>query len=228
MLSAQQFGFRRGHSTGDALLRYTDAIYEALNCGKSVVSVLLDLSKAFDTVDHNILISKLSKVGIRGSSLQWIESYLSNREQYVEVNGMQSTSLPINIGVPQGSILGPLLFLIYINDMSKCSDKLSFVHFADDTTVSLSGVNVADIIPAINRELVKVDSWLCSNKLSLNLDKTVYMVHSNKIKNSDDQVIIRNKIICNVNKSKFLGIIVDNKLKFKDHVTQVCSKMSKT
>jgi hypothetical protein len=228
VISAHQFGFRRGRSTGDALLRYTDAIYEALNCGKSVVSVLLDLSKAFDTVDHDILLNKLSKVGIRGCSLQWFKSYLTNRVQYVEVNGTQSTSLPINIGVPQGSILGPLLFLVYINDMSKCSDKLSFVHFADDTTVFLSGVNVADIIPAINRELVKVDSWLCSNKLSLNLDKTVYMVHTNKLKNSDDQVIIRNKVVCHVDKSKFLGIIVDNKLKFKDHVSEVCSKMSKT
>ena len=228
ILSEQQFGFRKGRSTVDAVLRYTDEVYEALNYGQSVVSVLLDLSKAFDTVDHQILINKLNKIGIRGISLQWIKSYLTNRVQYVEINGKKSTEQPITIGVPQGSILGPLLFLIYINDMSKCSEKLSFVHFADDTTVFIRGASVAGIVPALNAELQKVDSWLCSNKLSLNLEKTVYMVHTNKLDSYNSRVTIRNTDICKVDSAKFLGIIVDDKLKFKNHVSEICSKMSKT
>lgn len=228
IICVEQFGFLRKLSTGDAILRFTDNIYNSLEKGNYLISVLLDFSKAFDTVDHEILLNKLTKLGIRDFSLQWIRSYLFNRKQYVSINGSDSPLLPITVGVPQGSILGPLLFLIYINDMSKCSNVLSFVHFADDTTVFVEGNNLEDLHLVMNRELEKVDAWLCANKLSLNINKTSFMIHGNRSKATNSILSIRNVNLTRVNQAKFLGVIVDDGLKFKDHIAYICGKISKS
>lgn len=224
----QQFGFQKERSTTDALLLYLDSVYNSLNDSEYHVSVMLDFSKAFDTVHHEILLGKLERYGIRGLSLCWLRSYLSNRSQFVSVNGKDSSPLPINTGVPQGSLLGPLLFLIYINDMKNSSNILNFIHFADDTTVFLKGPTLDDIIVTFNQELTKVDNWLCSNKLSLNIDKTSFIIHSNKNRNFTTGISIRGKDLVLVKKAKFLGILIDDSLSFKDHITNICLKISRS
>ena len=187
----------------------------------------LDFSKAFDTVDHIILIRKLERFGIRGNSLRWFESYLSNRYQYVSIGSSLSQCLPILTGVPQGSILGPLLFLLYINDMNKCAPNIDFFHFADDTSVTCTGSNLSILYDVMNSELTKVDKWLCCNKLSLNINKSAFMIFSNRDKDNENTVYIRGAALEKVNFIKFLGVTIDDKLSFSRHTTLVKSKIAK-
>ena len=145
-----------------------------------MVGVFLDLKKAFDTVDHNILLAKLKQYGIRGNTQRWFESYLSNRKQYVEYNNFKSDTKTITHGVPQGSILGPLLFIIYMNDFSRSSDLLFSVLFADDTSVFIEGTHFENIYKILNTELEKINIWLKANKLTINTKKnSLYDVSSN-------------------------------------------------
>lgn len=226
IINNAQYGFRRGRSTGNAILSLTDAIYDTFNDGQYIISVLLDFSKAFDTVDHSILLRKLFLMGIRGTTLDWFKSYLINRRQCVNIKDSCSPYLPINVGVPQGSILGPLLFLMYINDFSNCSTKLSFIHFADDTTVFIKGNNLPNLLAEVNCEMINVENWLCANKLSLNIDKTSFMVHSSKkISVPAMSISIRDMQVKYVTSAKFLGVIIDDTLKFKDHIKQVRSRL---
>ena len=142
-----------------------------LTCG-----VFLDFAKAFDTVNHAILLNKLEKYGVRGIPLSWFTSYLTNRQQYVSIDSVESSKQTIKCGIPQGSSLGPLLFLLYINDIPNCSDKLSFRIFADDTNIFVSSSNAVELQNLINHELSKVKEWCDLNKLSINLKKTNYMI----------------------------------------------------
>ena len=180
ILVEYQFGFRKQHSTYMALLALMDELTKALENKDYVVGIFLDFSKAFDTVNHIILLHKLYHYGVRGSALLWFESYLSGRKQYVTYNGVASTVKTIECGVPQGSILGPLLFLIYINDLAKVSKNLMSILFADDTNMFNKGKNPMEIQTTINTELEHVSLWLKVNKLSLNIKKTHFMVFSNK------------------------------------------------
>ena len=164
-----QFGFRKHHSTSHALIALVERVIKSLDTGKYVVGVFLDLKKAFDTVDHSILLRKLEKYGIRGNMIKWFKSYLSFRLQFVEYNDCHSDKRQITHGVPQGSILGPLLFILYINDFSKASDLLFSILFADDTSVFIEGTAYSSIIKDMNIELVKVVKWLKSNKLTVNI-----------------------------------------------------------
>ena len=175
-----QFGFRKGYSTTMALTILVDKIMSALDKGDFVVGVFLDLSKAFDTVNHQILLNKLFKYGIRGLALKWFKSYLCERKQFVVYNNVKSTESLITCGVPQGSILGPLLFLLYINDMANVSKLLFIILFADDTNLFLNGKSVLNIIQKMNTELEKIVHWLTVNQLSLNINKTSYIIFSIK------------------------------------------------
>ena len=166
-------------------------------------------------------------MGIRGIQWEWFKSYLTNRKQCVVVNGVYSEVSRVNVGVPQGSILGPLLFLLYINDMSSCCNKLQLVHFADDTTAYLRSKNLSYLYDDVNSELQNLDSWLCSNRLSLNLTKTTYMLISNKSADESLNITIRNIKINKVNKSKFLGVIIDDKLNFSNHISCVIGKIAR-
>ena len=176
ILDQNQFGFRQGHSTHHALITLVDKITKSLDNGDIVIGVFIDLKKAFDTVDHKILFKKLYYYGIRGNTLKLFKSYLTNRSQYVLFDGEKSDIRDITYGVPQRSIIGPLLFILYINDFSGVSDKLFCVLFADDTNIFLSGKDINNLINTLHVKLSKLYTWLLANKLTRNISKTHFMV----------------------------------------------------
>ena len=155
----------------------------------------MDLSEAFDTISHKILINKFEHYGIRGICKNWFANYLCNRLQYTDIDGFQSSRMHISTGVPQGSILGPVLFLVYINDIYKCS-TIILLCFADDTTAYMSGPNVKDLTAEVNVQLKKLYDWLCCNKLSLNVNKTYHTLFRPP---SNVHVDISNKLFINFN-----------------------------
>ena len=154
------FGFRSGYSTTHSLITITESIKKTLDRNKYGCGVFIDLKKPFDTVNHKILLQKLQHYGIHGDSLAWFKSYLSDRKQYVHINGIKSEITTITCGVPQGSVLGPLLFLIYINDLPNISNKLKFYLFADDTNIYLESDELVDLEKVMNKELGKLYEWL--------------------------------------------------------------------
>ena len=182
VLSDSQFGFRRNRSTTQALLRHTNHLYESLDENKLAFPSYLDLRKAFDSVNQRVLLSKMMHYGIRGLPHSWFCSYLANRQQYVNVNNAISEMHVVSHSVPQGSNLGPLLFLIYINDLSQVTDYFECVMFADDCALSCSftRAEIPVIHHSINYNLEKVYKWLCANRIMLNSDKTKYILYSYK------------------------------------------------
>ena len=244
ILSPNQFGFQPRKSTLDPLIQILNYIADAFNQDKFVVAVFLDLSKAFDLVNHNILLDKLRKIGLNNTSLNWFRSYLSNRKMYSSVNGFLSSNFKVlSRSVPQGSILGPLLFLIFINDLPLSNDLVSFL-FADDTTALTTGRNIHETGSFVNAELQKLGLWLRSNELCINTNKTKVMVFSNRktiedfpfvfnsndINSPEDANLItpleRISNSSNVPAIKMLGIYLDEFLTFDYHCQKVCKKMN--
>ena len=172
ILYKHQYGFRAGHSTSHPVLHLTNKIYNALNQKPSAktLTIFIDLKKAFDTVDHSILLQKLSHYGIRDTANLWFKNYLDDREQFVCINGINSERAKVKCGVPQGSILGPILFLIFINDLPNATDFLTLL-FADDTTFQVSGQDLDQLFEHANSELQKSTIWFKANKLTLNVKK---------------------------------------------------------
>lgn len=228
ILNDSQYGFRSKRSTSMAVLDLVEKISNSIDKNKPTIGVFIDLKKAFDTVDHKILLQKLCFYGIRGTPHSWLSSYLSNRLQYVEINDCISDKLVITTGVPQGSILGPLLFILYINDICNVSKLLELILFADDTNIFLSGSDYASICNIINVELSKLNVWFCVNKLSLNISKTNYISFGKKPVPVDFNIIINDMPIERVYSTKFLGVIIDHRLNWKEHVSQVSNKLNKT
>ena len=166
-----QFGFRKGYSTEYAILETIENLKTAIDENRITCGIFLDFSKAFDTINHNILLAKMNKYGIRGLPLEWFSSYLKERKQYVKIGNNESSKKTITCGIPQGSTLGPLLFLLYINDLPNCSDKLLFRLFADDTNIFYSSGSARDLETVVNQELTKILEYCAANKLSINFKK---------------------------------------------------------
>ena len=233
--SSGQSGFLRLHSTVTCLLKNTDDWYNGMDFGKLVGLVFIDLKKAFDTVDHNILCEKLELYGVQQRELSWFKSYLSNRKQFCRVNGVDSKIWDIEIGVPQGSCLGPLLFLIYINDLPQAVQDSTVSMYADDTSLCYQSHDLTRLNKAINSDLKQLGTWLQDNKLSLNVAKTHSMLISTKQKqnslksqNKDLDLKIRDNDLEVVKKTKYLGVQIDCSLNWKEQIKAVSSKVSRT
>ena len=172
LMYSLQFGFRPKYSTTHALINLPWSIRQSLDEGSFGCGMFVDLQKAFDTVDHKILLHKLEYYGIRGVCNDWFKSYLSDRKQFVSIDGHNSDLMTVDCGVPQGSVLGPLLFLIYINDLHKAIQYCKVHHFADDTNLFHTSQSVKNLNKLVNRDMKHLNNWLSANKISLNVEKT--------------------------------------------------------
>ena len=224
----QQFGFRKKHSTEHALLSIVENVRNNMRNKTFSCGTFIDLEKAFDTVNHTILLDKLSYYGINGNALYWLRDYLSNRSQCVMLNE-SSQFLPITCGVPQGSILGPLLFTIYINDMHKAVLNAIVYHFADDTNLLYSSKNIKTLRKSMNEDLRCIYTWLCANRLSINTDKTEFILFKpSKCKIEERFTLKLNGFtIFESKKLRYLGVILDNKLSWKYHIHELSKKLSR-
>ena len=233
ILYDRQFGFRKSHSTSHALNHSVTHIKKELEKKRYVLGIFIDLSKAFDTIDHEKLVYKLDHYGIRGNTNKLLKSYLSNRHQYTECLGEKSDNLEVEYGVPQGSVLGPLLFLVYINDIINCSaasKALEFVLFADDTNIFVSGKTIEDAYSAANELLESLNKYMVTNKLHINMTKCCYMIFKPN-RNLTDQPYPNLKLTINgceiehVTHTKFLGVIIDENLNWNKHITDLKRKL---
>ena len=230
----KQYGFRKGRSTEHATLELIDGLIKDMDNGDIPICFFIDLSKAFDTLNHEVHLEKLNHHGVLNTAFKLFENYLSNRKQYVDFDGAKSDYLFMVTGVPQGSILGPLLFLIYMNDISNSSTLFKFILFADDTTLKTS-INIAkqdqrsakDLSNIINYEFNKVNTWLKGNKLSLNIEKTKFMVFHKKNKNVPQiDIRINGKLIEQVDDFCFLGLTIDSALDWSAHIRKISGKLN--
>lgn len=237
LLNNRQFGFRKYHNTVHAMINLLDTCLEGLDERLTVGGVFLDISKAFDSVDHSILINKLENYGIRGVVLDWFKSYLCERELYVSVNGVSSSKYFLKYGIPQGSVLGPILFLLYINDVVNSSNKLVFSIFADDTALILK-IDREFYDETMRTELSNVMNWFDSNLLLLNVDKTKYIYFGpeyNTIKalHSITPEFMYKKSLGDDFQNpentdvKYLGVIFDHELTFDKQVNSISMKISR-
>lgn len=198
-----------------AVTELVEKISTSIENSEFAVGVFIDLSKAFDTIDHSLLLNKLERYGVRGLALAWLQSYLSDRNQYVHVNNINSMEAKITHGVPQGSVLGPKLFIMYINEISEVLNKSQCILFADDTSLYCSGKDPELLLNTVETELKILKKWFDVNKLSINLHKTKYIVFGNKVVNKPCRIKIGEVEIERVFVTKFLGINIDDKLNWK-------------
>ena len=224
-----QYGFRKSRSCEHALLAAQNCILNTLNKNEIALLLLIDFSKAFDMVDHDILLDKLFRYGIRGNTLKWMRSYLRGRRQYVTIDGKNSSESLLKFGVPQGSILGPLLFIIYINDLPNIHKLAKFILYADDANIIITGKNVHEITEQANKLCKTLSQWVHCNGLKLNVKKTNFMIFSNcKSANQHEySFTIENSRIERTQSVRFLGVLLDAKLNWNQHVTAIRQKMSR-
>ena len=227
-----QFGFRKGHLTSLALIDNHDRIKDALDSGNSVLGLYIDLKKAFDTVDHDILLAKLEHYGIRGTVKSWFKSYLSQRTQYVALQDEKSSIKTVTTGVPQGSVLGPILFLIYVNDIANSVriDGTKIMLFADDTNLFITASNVKVLMTKAKESMKQLSEWFRCNKLTLNTDKTQYSIFTRKrakIAEECDYIEHEGFKIKRVEHAMYLGLALDDKLSWHHHIAMLTSKLVK-
>ena len=234
VLYKYQFGFRSKSSTTYALLDVLDYIYTSLDQGKYVFGVYIDLKKAFDTVSHKILLTKLEHYGIRGLALNWFSSYLSNRSQFVFINNVSSSIISTcNYGVPQGSVLGPLLFLLFINDIHEAIKCSTIKLFADDTNCFFSGYDFETLRETVVTEVCSLQQWINANKLTINYDPkksrfSVFKPLNRELPDTyKDDLFIHDNILKYKEHTNYLGLILDDKLTWKEHNDELNKKLVK-
>ena len=226
ILYKHQFGFRKYHSTTLALIETLDQIYTWIDKGETVIGTYFDVQKAFDAVDHNILLTKLYNIGIRGNLYEWFKSYLSERKQFVVSGGKNSIMSLISYGVPQGSVLGPLLFIIYMNDLQISVPGYNIKLFADDTNLFTHGINIQNLMKETNDVLDCLSKWFISNKLSLHVEKTCFSLFTKKKLIPQVCLKINDIKIKRVASSKYLGLNIDDKLSWREHIKYILRKIT--
>ncbi len=231
IINESQYGFRKKHSTFHALAHATENIYRSLDKKLHTLGIFVDYSKAFDTVSHSILLDKLSIYGIKGNMLQLMNSYLSDRKQYVYYGGQSSSLLDVKIGVPQGSVLGPLLFILFVNDISNVSDLAKFILFADDLNLFLSNPDRSVLYEQANQILDKLYDYCRANRLIINFKKCCY-IEFKPTNNPDKKFLgIHGKEFKKVEKNekcKFLGVYINQDLSWNDQTSHVISQVAKS
>ena len=229
LLYNSQYGFRNNHSTVNAVSEFIGKVINGFDKGELTLGVFLDLSKAFDTIDHNILLRKLERYGVRGDANDWFKSYLSGRWQQVKYTGnIRSDPLPVQCGVPQGSVLGPLLFIVYTNDIHMSLSHCNCILFADDTTIFKTGADINSISQGVTDDMNMLVDWFRANKLSLNLSKTncILFKPKNSDCNTEFSLTIGSDSIDLVCETKFLGMIIDENLSWAKHAKSIINKNS--
>lgn len=228
ILSSCQFGFRPGYSTELALIHLTDQLKKFIDEGFLAASVFIDLTQAFDSINHNILFAKLEAIGICGPALLLLKSYLYNRVQVVSISNVYSRQRTTNIGVPQGSILGPLLFLIYINDLPNCLSFTKCILYADDTTIFTFHKDISSLVTKLNTDLENILRWCNVNMLSINATKTKFVVFSSHQRSltSIPPITFGPHCLPPSSCSSFLGILLDCNLKYLNHIAHIKKKIA--
>ena len=230
MLVGNQFGFRRGKGTEDAIHSMVKFIHQSFNASEFVLGVFLDVKKAFDSLDREILLEKLKFYGIGGNSWKWFESYLTNRKQLTSYQNFLSDTAPVNFGVPQGGIVSGLLFLIYVNDVVNSSSSTNSILYADDTSLYFNSPNINVLFDKANQSLVNYKKWFDSNKLTLNTSKTQYIIFHRKqrrIPENDNQIFLGTDLVTEKKYVKFLGVVVDCNLSWNYHIGNLNRKLAK-
>ena len=222
-----QFCFRSKHSTYMPIALLYDFITTSLAKGQVSACIYLDLARAFDTVNLSILLKKLTKYGIAGNSLNFLSSYLSNRKHKLRYKGITSGPQDVTCGVPQGSVLGPLLFLLYINDLPSACPQAKSLLFADDTALLYSAPNINEIQSIISMSFPRVAEWLHANRLSLSISKTYYQVYSHESISNNLAITVNETYVKRALTIKYLGVLIDEDLKFKSHIAKVSSTISR-
>ena len=221
LLDNKQGGFRPNHSTVDTIVRFSENIYKNINSGKITIAVYIDLRKAFDTVNHDILLQKLELLGVDGTNLSWVKNYLQNRTQYTLVNNLCSSKAKVTCGVPQGSVLGPLLFLIYVNDMQNTLLYSKHFLYADDTVIFHTGLDVDDVVSTLQEDLDRYKKWCEGNKLTVNTKKSNFVVYGTRSKVSKQKNLkfeLNGDDLIKVPYYKYLGVFLDSNLNFNKHL----------
>ena len=227
VITPGQYGFRAGHSTAMAVLDMVEKVRAAWGRGNVALGVFIDLKKAFDTVDHAILLAKLEHYGVRGEVLGLLASYLGDRSQYVTYGGVESGRGKVECGVPQGSVLGPLFFLIYVNDMVRVSKELGFVLFADDTNIFAEGRDPVELFGRVNGGLGELDRWFRCNRLTLNLKKTEYVYFAGPRKRAEPPggLEIGGGQVKRAQGVRFLGVWIEEGLGWRGQIEKVRTKV---
>lgn len=230
VITKSQYGFQKNKSTEQALLYIKDKIIKNIEDKNYTLGLFLDLKKAFDSIDHKILLRKLEKYGIRGVANRLLESYLNNRQQFVRMQDVSSSYLTLEQGVPQGSKLGPLLFIIFVNDIVNIPDSPELIMYADDTNLFFKSQDLNELEHSVNHYLVSLACWMNQNKLQLNAEKTKYIIFRSRNTFIDKEVTITyaGRKLQQVTNQKFLGVTFNEELSWNAHISQLCTDLSKS